>query len=322
MKLLVTGASGFIGTNFIDYYSRIGCELLNIDVQKPLKLEHERFWKKVDIMNHSQLEATFAEFRPTHVVHMAARTDCDENTTVEVGYGVNTVGTENVLNAIRGTSSIERVVIVSSQYVAGPARLPNHSEDYFPHTVYGQSKVISEQLTRKAQLECTWTIVRPTNIWGPWHLRYRSEAWRIIHNGMYLHPGGKPVVRTYGYVGNIVWQIDQILKAPKELVDRQVFNLGDRPDDIYLWVNEFSKALTGKSVRRMPRFVIAPIGWVGDVLAKCGKSFPLTSSRFRNMISDYPTSVDRIFDAFGDPPYSRQEGVQETVSWLEQVGWQ
>jgi nucleoside-diphosphate-sugar epimerase len=214
------------------------------------------------------------------------------------------------------------LIVVSSQYVAGPSRLPENDEDYFPHTVYGQSKVITEQLTRQANLGCVWTLVRPTNIWGPWHMRYRREVWRVIDKGMYMHPGWKPVVRSYGYVGNIVWQMDRILKAPKEIVNQQVFYLGDRPDDIYRWVNAFSMAQQGKSVRRVPRYVLAPIGWVGDLLADRGKSFPLTSSRFRNMVSDYPTPMDRTFETFGSPPHSLVEGVRETVNWLDRVGWE
>ena len=322
MRLLVTGASGFIGTNLVDFYGSQDCALLNVDIQKPLRPVHEKFWKRGDIMDAVELEATFAEFLPTHVVHMAARTDCDENATVEEGYAVNTTGTENVLNAIRKTPSIERSIIISTQYVAGPSRLPEHDEDYFPHTVYGQSKVVTEKLARKANPGCIWTLVRPTNIWGPWHMRYRREAWRVIKKGMYMHPGGKQVVRSYGYVGNIVWQMDQIFKAPRQIVDRQVFYLGDRPDDIYQWVNTFSIALTGKSARRMPRFIIAPIGWVGDLLAKLGKTFPLNSSRFKNMISDYPTPTNKTLETFGNPPYSLQHGVAETVNWLEQVGWE
>ena len=31
-----------------------------------------------------------------------------------------------------------------------------------------------------------------------------NEAWLVIKRGLYLHPGGKPVIRSYGYVGNIV----------------------------------------------------------------------------------------------------------------------
>lgn len=321
MKLLVTGASGFIGTNLINYYADKDVELLNVDIQKPLDPTHTKYWRSGNIMDSSELETLFEDFAPTHVIHMAARADCVEDTTVEEGYTVNTVGTENVLKAINNAASVERAIIVSTQYVAGPSRAPRDDQDYFPHTVYGQSKVITEQLVREANLGCVWTLVRPTNVWGPWHMRYRREAWRVINKGLYVHPGWKPVVRSYGYVGNVVWQMDQIMNAPTNLVDRRVFYLGDRPDDIYQWVNAFSTALRRKPALRVPRYALAPIGWVGDLLAKAGKTFPLTSDRFHNMISDYRIPIDSTFDAFGDPPYSLQQGVKETIDWLDQVGW-
>lgn len=321
MKLLITGASGFIGTNFIEHFCKQGCELLNLDVHPPLDSLHQKFWRNLDIMKLGELESAFQEFAPTHVVHMAAKTECDENTTVEEGYSVNTVGTENVLNVIKKTPSIERVIIVSSQYVAGPGRLPEHDEDYFPHTVYGQSKVITEQLTRKADLDCTWTLVRPTNIWGPWHMRYRREAWRVIKKGFYLHPAGDPVIRTYGYVGNVVWQMEQILNAPQEAVGGQIFYVGDKPIDIYEWVDAFSMQLRGKHARRAPRFILRMIGLFGDFVGSAGITFPLTSSRFQSMTEDYPTPMDNTFKVFGEPPYSLQQGVVKSVEWLSQVGW-
>ncbi|MDD3276573.1 MAG: NAD(P)-dependent oxidoreductase [Kiritimatiellales bacterium] len=316
MRLLVTGASGFIGTNFVEHFSRLNCELLNMDIHSPLNPEHERFWKKVDIMNPAELGSVFSEFAPTHVVHMAARAECDENTTVEEGYAVNTIGTENVLNAIKNTGSVERAIIVSTQYVCGPGRLPEHDEDYFPHTVYGQSKVITEQLTRKADLPCVWTLIRPTNIWGPWHFRYQQEAWRVIKRGFYLHPAGDPVVRSYGYVGNIVWQMEQMLKAPVEKVDRQVFYVGDRPIDIYEWVDAFSMTLRTQHARKVPRLILRMIGLVGDMAGWVGVKFPLTSSRVRSMTQNYLTPMDKTFDALGEPPFSLKQGAQQTAEWL------
>lgn len=70
------------------------------------------------------------------------------------------------LDVIKATPSVERVIITSSQFVCGPGYIPKHDEDFAPVTVYGQSKVLTEQLTRQAGLRCVWTIVRPTNIWG------------------------------------------------------------------------------------------------------------------------------------------------------------
>jgi len=44
MKLLITGGSGFIGTNYVDYALTKGCEVLNIDIKSPSKKEHDPYW--------------------------------------------------------------------------------------------------------------------------------------------------------------------------------------------------------------------------------------------------------------------------------------
>jgi nucleoside-diphosphate-sugar epimerase len=317
MKILITGGSGFIGTNLVTHALSRGDEVLNIDASTPLNPEHNPVWRKLNIMDPEELTRAMQEFRPDWVIHLAARTDCDELTTVERGYRVNTDGVSNLLAAIKVTPGIDRVVITSSQYVCGPGYLPQHDEDYAPHTVYGQSKVVTEQLTRKAGLNCCWTLIRPTNIWGPWHMRYRNEAWRVIRKGLYLHPAGAPVVRAYGYVGNIVHYIQQILDAPRSLVDHRTFYLSDPPGDIYLWASAFSVALTGHSARKAPRWLLRGIGYAGDIVSWLGLKFPLTSSRYRSMTSNYVVSVDATYSILGPSPISLDDGVRETVFWLD-----
>lgn len=317
MKILITGASGFIGTNAIAHFTTGGVAVCNIDVRPPLDSAQRPFWKQGNILDSFALTAAFREFSPEAVIHLAARTDCDEDTTVEEGYQVNTDGTRNVLAAIKATPSVRRAIVTSSQFVCGPGHLPKHDEDFRPVTVYGESKVITEQLTRRAALPCTWTIIRPTNIWGPWHLRYEREFWRVVARGWYVHPGGAPVVRSYGYVGNVVWQMHKILELKPEVVHEQVLYVGDQPGDIADWANAFSLALRGRRVRMVPRTVLAAAGLVGDAIGRiAGHPFYISSSRFRSMTSDYLVEMNKTFVLLGPPPTTLMEGVAETVSWL------
>ncbi len=319
MKILLTGASSFIGTNAVAHYLSIGDEVVNIDHVEPLDPGQRGVWRRVDVMDAATLRAAMAEFAPQAVMHLAARSDCVEDTTVEAGYRVNTDGTRNVLEAIAATPSVRRAMIVSSQFVCGAGYAPRDDEDFHPVTVYGQSKVITEQLTRAANLPCEWVIVRPTNIWGPWHQRYQREFWRVLERGWYAHPAGPPVIRCYGYVGNLVRQMRQLLDLPAEAIHGRVFYLGDRPGDIAEWVNAFSVALRGRKVRSVPRPVLAALGLLGDaVSALTGRPFYLTTSRVQSMTTDYLVNMENTFRLLGEPPISLAQGVAESVAWLRQ----
>jgi GlcNAc-P-P-Und epimerase len=317
MRILITGASGFIGTSVVEAFSREGNSILNYSLHAPLKADQMQYWRQGDILDPVAVRTAFQEFQPDKVIHLAARAECDENTTVETGYRVNTEGTRNVLDAIRASPSVEHTIITSSQFVCAPGRLPKNDTDYFPETVYGQSKVITEQLTREGNLQCCWTIIRPTNIWGPWHLRYRREFWRVVERGLYVHPGRQPVIRCYGYVKNVVYQIQKIFEAPRELVHAKTFYLGDRPIDLFDWTDGFSRALTGHGVRVVPRWLLRCLALLGDIPTRLArKPFLINSSRFRSMTTDYETPMEPTFELFGENPYTLEKGINETVEWL------
>jgi nucleoside-diphosphate-sugar epimerase len=174
-----------------------------------------------------------------------------------------------------------------------------------------------EKMLRNFGLQCAWVIIRPTNIWGPWHIRYPHEFWKVLSKGLYFHPGKQPVIRSYGYVGNVVYQIIEMLESAEEKIDKQVFYVGDEPIDIYHWVNGFSLKQIGKKVRVMPRFFVKLLAITGDILALFHIRFPLTSSRYKSMTSSNSAPMEKTIKAFGTPPYSLDQGIDETVEWLK-----
>lgn len=316
MQVLVTGGSGFIGTNLIDTLVERNIPVLNLDINQPKKAAHQVCWQECDILDFERTLHFFEKFKPTHLIHLAARTDVLSNDLDD--YKVNTDGTINILRCIKLTPGFQRVIITSSQFAFAPPGLPPHDEDYNPIGAYGMSKVLSEKATRAAGLNCIWTITRPTNIWGPWHPRYPKEFWLVLKRGLYFHPGGKSTVRSYGYVKNIVYHMMKILEAPPSLVNGKLYYLGDPPIPLIDWANGFSLAITGKPVRVIPRQLLAFLAAIGSVLAAAGIRFPITRSRYRSMTEDYFSPVETTIRDFGSPPYSLEQGIQETVAWLRQ----
>lgn len=314
MRYLITGGSGFIGSNLIEELLKKNYRIMNVDIKAPNIASHGPFWREQDILDFPGLLDAFREFQPTHVIHLAARTDTYGTRLDE--YEVNTKGSKCVLDAIKQTASIQRVIITSTQFVNQYNGKPRDDLDFAPHTIYGESKVITEQLTRAADLDCVWTIIRPTNIWGPWHLRYPHEFWRILGKGLYFHPGGGRVMRSYGYVKNVVWQMMQMCEASAEVVAGRVFYVGDEPIDLLDWVNGFSMRQIGRKVFVVPGALIKVLALFGDVLKHVGVQFPITSSRFKSMTTSNDAPMALTFETFGMPPHSLQSGVDETVAWL------
>jgi dTDP_gluc_dehyt: dTDP-glucose 4,6-dehydratase len=55
-KILITGGSGFIGTNLIEHLlKKTDAELLTFDINEPKIDSHNRFWKRVDIREYEEL---------------------------------------------------------------------------------------------------------------------------------------------------------------------------------------------------------------------------------------------------------------------------
>lgn len=317
MRILITGGSGFIGTNLCEELVKGGHELSNVDIVHPKNRTHERFWQKVDLLNKREIESAVREFRPDTVIHLAAETDTDPSKTMD-DYKVNTEGTANLINAIKLVPGVQRFVLTSTQFVNQRAGGPVHDQDFAPHTVYGQSKIETEGFLRNAKPEFAWTIIRPTNIWGPWHLRYPLEFWKVLAEGRYMHPGRQAVMRSYGYVGNVVDQICKIIDLPVDRVNHKVLYVGDAAIDLYDWVNGFSLRQTGKRVTIVPRFVVFGLALAGDVLRLIGLKFPITSSRYKSMTTPNSVNMDNTFSLLGRPRYTLEEGIDITVRWLQE----
>jgi len=313
-RVLVTGGSGFIGTNLIETLAAEGLRLVNVDADAPRDARQAQHWVRCDILDRAELARIVVAERPTDVVHLAARTDVEGKTLAD--YRANIEGTANVLDAVARAGSVVRLIVTSTQFVHQFHGTPAGDEDYAPYTVYGQSKVETERLTRAAGLACAWTIVRPTNIWGPWHPRYPHEFWRVLAGGKYAHPGRQPVLRSYGYVGNVVWQMLRFLALPPADVAGRVFYVGDRPVNLLDWANGFSRAQTGRDVRVVPRPLVRSLALVGDTLKAAKVAFPITTSRYRNMITGNPADMEATFALLGEPPYSLDAGIAATVAWM------
>lgn len=314
-KILITGGSGFIGTNLVNHYIQKGWEVKNVDILEPRDKSAVSVWTSCDITDLSALSAVVHGFAPDYIVHLAARTDLDGKTADD--YKANTVGVENVLKVANEIIGLKKILVTSSMLVCHTGYIPKDQHDYSPTTGYGESKVITEQVTWANEPKCDWAMLRPTSMWGPWFdIPYRI-FFDIVRSGMYFHIGHRSCTKTYGYIENAVYQIDSLLTTPTPDPSNKVFYLGDRPP-IFIeeWADQIAKEL-GRSIPRVPFWIVRIAAFVGDVLKCVGIHFPMTSFRLKNMTTDNIIPLDNTMAIAPNPPVDRITGIRRTLEWMK-----
>ena len=316
MKVLVTGGSGFIGTNVVDYYLSKGWEVGNVDLNVPKHDKAKACWVKCDITDKEALVAVVQDFQPDFIIHLAARTDLDGKTVDD--YQANTVGVENILKAAAKIDRLKKILITSSMLVCHTGYQPQNQFDYAPTTRYGESKVITERLVWQSPPRCDWAILRPTSMWGPWFgVPYRN-FFDMVKAGMYFHIGHRSCTKTYGYIENAVYRIDQILRNPTPDDNNKVFYLGDEPA-IFIeeWANQIAGEI-GRKVPRVPYTLVRVAALFGDLLGSVGIHFPMTSFRLKNMTTDNIINLDNTMKIAPHPPVDRLKGIKRTLEWMSE----
>jgi nucleoside-diphosphate-sugar epimerase len=312
MRILITGGSGFIGSNLIEYYNNKNYKLLNIDSKKPSD-KFKELWAEVDIRDYALFEKIVVDFDPEFIIHLAARTDLDGKTPDD--YSSNTLGTINLLKISDKLTNLKRVIFTSSMLVCRPGYIPTNDSDYNPSTVYGESKVEMEKIIRDYNPNYSWCIIRPTSIWGPgFGVPYRNFFDMIIKR-RYVH-FGKATTKTYGYIGNVIYQIENILNADKS-IEKQVFYIGDyEPTNIKLWADEIANEL-GIKIPEIPLFLIKFAAYIGDFFKKFNIHFPMTTFRLINMTTKNVVNLENTKKLAPELPYSRIEGIRNTLYWMK-----
>ena len=306
MKVVVTGSSGFIGSNIIKkfklYNEVIGLDIIEgkqtdilIDC-KSSKLEEVLEWSEIDL-----------------VIDCAARTDLNGKTLSD--YGDNFRIIERLIGICNQHDV--RLIAFSSMLVNRlPVNSPINFEFYNPNTVYGQSKVLYEQTLKEKSR--SFIIVRPTSIWGPGFKEpYKNFFTYVIENKFFV--SDKNIVKTYCYIANLLEQLSLMVGNYKEY-EFNVKYFIDGNYNIYDWALLIkSKYIKSSSVtiRIIPKTIFFLFCLLGDLIKIFVPSFPLSTFRFNNLNTD--NIIDCKYSLYQNQNivFTIEEGVEMTLKYFK-----
>ncbi|MCF8187102.1 MAG: NAD-dependent epimerase [Sulfuritalea sp.] len=292
MKVLVTGAAGFIGMHVAKKLLERGDQVLGIDnlndyYDPALKLArlnqlnpYDNFnFEKIDISDRIALDKVFAKVMPDCVVHLAAQAGVRYSIqNPEIYVQSNLVGFGHILEACRRTN-VKHLVYASSSSVYGAnTSIPFKESDSVDHPVslYAATKKANELMahTYSHLFALPTTGLRFFTVYGPWG-RPDMSPW--LFTSAILE--GKPIdVFNYGrmkrdftYIDDISEGVIRVMDSPPTLEHKsqlqnpapyRIFNIGnDQPVELLTYIETIERSL-GKAAKKN----LLPMQ-LGDVVA-------------------------------------------------------
>lgn len=326
MRILITGSSGFIGSELVRQGYDLGHTIFGFDVVEPESLDSIEVFRNGSILDRAELRSFVDETRPDAILHLAAACDISDSRTEAAGldsYAENIEGTRNIIEIANEAEFIKSVIFTSTQLVSRVGHQPATLADCQPATFYGKSKLIGEELIHEyANGTYRWSIVRPTSVWGPGMGPYYKKFIDYIVAGKYFHISKRPLHKSYSYIQNIAYQYLRLLEAPASDVDRETFYLADyEPLSLREYADRLQCELEARPLRTFPESVCRVIARLGDVVQKSVyKKFPFTTFRVNNILTEYVYDTSKTEAVCGAVPVEFEEGVRRTAEWYLETG--
>ena len=345
MKILITGASGFIGSFIVEEALRRGFETWAAVRKSSSKeyLQDERIhFVELNLSSKGQLVEQLRDKNFDYVVHAAGVTKCLNRLDF---HRINTEGTKNLVDALLEVEMpLKRFVFISSLSIFGAIREQQPYEEIKetdtpqPNTEYGRSKLEAEKYLESVSSRVPYIILRPTGVYGP-----REKDYFIIAKSIQQHSdfavGYKRQDITFVYVKDVVQAVFLALEvgdcksptAETESATRSPIGRAYFLSDGQVYQSATFSNLIHEELGRpwwiritAPVWVLRIVTFFGEYIGRMtGKVTALNNDKYnilkqRNWRCDIQSAIEELGY---QPTYNLEQGVKETIQWYKDHHW-
>jgi nucleoside-diphosphate-sugar epimerase len=287
--LLVTGSSGFVGKNLIEYFKS--------------KYRFTRYQKERQLIIESDI-----------VLHLAGKAhDLKNVSDASVYYTVNTELTKKIFDAFL-LSDAKVFITLSSVKAAADSLESILTEEYTPNPIthYGKSKLFAEQyiLSKTIPEGKRVYILRPCMIHGTGNKGNLNLLFKFVSKGFPWPLGAFENQRSFCSIDNLCFLINELIM--NDSIPSGVYNIAD---DEPIATNDLIKLIAesqGKKIRiwNISAYLIKLFSKVGDII-----KLPLNTERFNKLTETYIVSNNKVKKAINKQfPFSAKEGLMKTLN--------
>ena len=332
-KVLVTGASGFIGSFLVEggleRDMHVWAGVRKTSSRKYLQDKRIRF-AELNFGDKLKLKEQLADHQREHdgwdyIIHCAGVTKCLNKEDFDKG---NYQATVNFVEALKELDMVpERFMYISSLSIFGPI----HEADYAPisekdeaqpNTAYGVSKLKSEKYLQSLT-DFPYVIYRPTGVYGPRERDYFLMA-QSVKQHVDFAAGFKRQDITFIYVKDLVQAVylgvkPEALRRSYFVSDGEVYASSTFSDLIKVelgnpWLLRIKCPLC--LLKLISIIAETGAGWMGKPSTLNRDKYNIMKQR------NWRCDISPIVNELGfRPEYLLERGVKETIAWYKKEGW-
>jgi nucleoside-diphosphate-sugar epimerase len=326
MKVLLTGASGFVGSHILDL-------LIARDIPTAILLRStsrrrfiEPLSSRIDVRIGSVSEPASlpaALEGITHVIHCAG---CTKAIGSSEYYRINRDGTRNLVEAVnRRQGAVQQFILISSLAASHPARADTparEDDESAPVTEYGRSKLAGERVLRE-HARIPYAILRPAAVYGPrdgdFLLMFKAARARWVPSF-----GAGRQQLSLVYVEDVARAVLACLERPA--IENRIYNVAHAEVlTAHALTAEIGRQLGVNTIQiPLPTPLLWPVCLVGEAIARIsGRPSIVNLQKYPELAAPgWVCDSRRLRDELGcEPTTGLKDGIARTLAWYRQQGW-